>query len=549
MNFNVNKEIHPGSSPSGSTLINPQGQTRNLIAQAFPEVPALQASEEASGMNTYAVKALEAYPGLTHLENTRALLHELIQKPTELHFFWGFGREIKDYPVKIGGEKYNEAFKQYLAKLLEISPAALRVVLALDERSFTANKIWIEPLINTYKKRLEVCFIRDIQEKLEKDYPEHALTIEGIFANAEAGNPVIASDIYRLLAMIDPEKVDSTLFTYCDVDTFVYGCEASGVEKITRPQFDFNTRKRVLIEKEIEVPDHKDLLQALFQEPTFTPTRSGFFAERNPNESFFLSRPMERETGYKNNDIVKFKVNALEPYQDFSRSILDHLNRHLSDAAKPLNILNYFTTLHSFIKACEGKNEEALKLVFNDYLDTFNSQAVLMRDVIQVTGPGLLDKRPECSPLRVVHPRVATWGWHGTELLEHESAEPLEGFSSSLTSFHQALNHFKSYVNRIHDALYAQKFGENHPFYVCLKAYLESKFPYNQAYFQELLKEAYADAFNRREVPAYEVWKDNYLKKLQPIPSNRQITLEDSYYAKLLDVLKGLDLQGKNLNL
>lgn len=543
MNFNPNKTINSGSSPSGATPINHQGPASSLLTQAFIEVPALQASGEASGVNTYTVKAVEVYPGLTHLENSRALLHELIQAPRELHFFWGFGREIKDYPVKIGGEKYHEAFKKYLTKLLEVSPAALRVVLALDEGSFEANKTWIEPLIHTYKNRLEVRLVSAIQEKLEKTYPEHVLTIESIFTNAEAGNPVIASDIYRLLAMVDPEKVDSTIFTYCDVDTFVYGCEASGIEKITRPQFDFNTRKRVLIEKEIEVPDHKDLLQALFQEPTFTPTRSGFFAERNPNESFFLSRPMERETGYKNNDIVKFKVNALKHYQDFSRSILDHLNRHLSDAAKPLNILNYFTTLHSFIKACEGKNEEALKLVFNDYLDTFNSQVVLMKDVIQVTGPGLLDKRPECSPLRVVHPRVATWGWHGTELLEHESAEPLEGFSSSLTSFHQALNHFKSYVNRIHDALYAQKFGENHPFYLHLKAYLESKFPYEQGYFQDLLKEAYADASSRRALPVYEEWKESYLKTLQAIPEGRTINPEDSYYAKLLDVLKALGIR------
>jgi hypothetical protein len=289
-------------------------------------------------------------------------------------------------------------------------------------------------------------------------------------------------------------------------------------------------------------------MKALFQEPICDSTklRRGFFKERDPNTSFFLCRPMETETGYKNNDIVKFKVQDVESYNRFSSSILSYFEKHLKDDAKPLNILNYFTKLHGYIKAFEGKAKEAISSESQTYLQAFNLSAVKPSEVIAVTGPGLLDKRGECSGLGVVHPRVASWEWHGTELLtDRELAGPCDQFSSKNSVCETVQRSFNLYANRLNDALYAKKFGEDHPFYVALKAYLIQHFPYDGESFEALVKEGYERNRKMRtgDFLSYEEWKPLFLAEIKTkAPDDRPVGPDDSYYARLLSILNTLGI-------
>lgn len=542
---NLDKANH---SLLSSTADRPEGQNTAALGapNAMPEAPAL-AAEGKKDIQAYGIKATPALVGEMHLEADRNLLHQLIKKPTELHFYWTFGREVENIPVRIGGEAYYERFTRYVDKLLEVAPSLLTVVLALDELTLRANQSWIEAVQAKYPNRLEVCFVSDAQEKLEDAFPGYKATIHQVFANASRGNPVIASDIYRLLCMVDAAKADSTIFTYSDVDTFVYGCDTPNSEVQKRPQFDFQTMKVSFVEEVVEIPGHSNLMTALFQEPNFDSRKlkSGFFQERDPNTSFFLCRPMERETGYKNNDIVKFKVNTVGRYKYFSENILGYLNEYLGDDTKPMGILNYFTTLHACIKTCEGKDKEAMQTVFQDYLKQFSSLDVQTSAVIEITGPGLLDKRRECSALGVVHPRVASWEWHGTELLQGEVSGPLEAFSIS-KELNDMQGVFKVYVNRLNDALYAKRFGEDHPFYLALKEHLTKTFPYNTQGFEDLLQHEYDKRQkNNRDVGiSCEEWKSNYLKRIkQKAPDDRPIEPGDSYYARLLSILATIGIQ------
>jgi hypothetical protein len=206
------------TQPSPFSPISPVGAipTGGIPSGAIVEAPVLQGASGAKSLEAYEAKAIQALPGETHLEEDKQLIHELIKKPTELHFYWSFGREV---------EAYHKRFTRYLNKLLDVSPDLLKVVLALDDLTLRANQVWIEFLQVQYPNRLELRLIGDAQAKLEKAFPGYSDTIQQVFANASRGNPVIASDIYRLLCMVDPDKGVSTLFTYCDVDTFVYGCD------------------------------------------------------------------------------------------------------------------------------------------------------------------------------------------------------------------------------------------------------------------------------------------------------------------------------------
>ncbi len=533
-----------------SSLVGPAGSVSAdpIYPAAIVEAPVLQGASGANGLDAYGAKVIQVLIGETHLEEDKQLIHHLIQKPTELHFYWSFGRDVEGYPVRMGGEKYHERFTRYLNKLLDVSPAFLKVVLALDGLTLQANQSWIETLQIKYPNRLELRLIGDAQAKLEKAFPEYSESIQQIFANASQGNPVIASDIYRLLCMVDTENVLSTIFTYCDVDTFVYGCDTLPFELKKRAQFDFETKSLTFVKEEVEVPGHSNLMKALFQEPICDSTklRRGFFEERDPNTSFFLCRPMERETGYKNSDIVKFKVQDVESYNRFSSSILSYLEKHLKDDAKPLNILNYFTKLHGYIKAFEGKAKEAISLEFQAYLKAFNTLAVQPSEVIAVTGPGLLDRREECSSLGVDRPRVASWEWHGTQLLDGTLGGPLCTVSHRNPTYEKTQKSFDLYANRLNDALYAKKFGEDHPFYMALKNYLIQHFPYNGESFEESLKEEHrlrSSNPSSKAFPSYEEWKPWFLAKIKTkAPDDRPVGPDDSYYARLLSVLNTLGI-------
>lgn len=539
---------HTQTQPSPFSPLSPEVAIRTDVIRSgsIVEAPVLQGASGAKSLEAYEAKAIQALAGETHLEEDKQLIHQLIKKPTELHFYWSFGREVEGYPVRIGGEAYHERFTRYLNKLLEVSPDLLKVVLALDDLTLRANQVWIEFLQLKYPNRLELRLIGDAQAKLEKAFPKYSETIQQVFANASRGNPVIVSDIYRLLCMVDPAKAENTIFTYCDVDKFVYGCDTTNSQVQKRPQLDFETKTFTFIEVTVDIPGHKNLIQALFQEPRFNSEEHDknnvFRQERDPNQSFFLCRPMQ---DYKNNDIVKIKIKDLTTYISFSDDILKHLEKHLKDTAKPLNILNYFTKLHSYIKAFKNKLGEAEHNLFEAYSKEFNALSVSISDVIDVTGPEFLDQLNVCSPLGVVTPRVASWEWHGTQLVSKSLSVALSNFSSKNPCRENTQALFDLYANRLNDALYAKKFGEDHPFYLFLRHYLVQAFPYDQQYFENLVKEEYKLNLNmsKEGFPSYEEWKHDFLAKIKTkAPDDRPVEPGDSYYARLLSIVNTLGI-------
>ena len=272
-------QIKTNLSASTFDVMTQEGQVSvEKSANPIPLTPALGANDSAQGIQAYEPKATQALAGEMHLEEDRELVQKLIQKPTELHFYWTFGREVENIPVRIGGNKYYERFTRYVDKLLSVSPSLLKVVLALDELTLRANQSWIEAVQVKYPHRLEVRFVSDAQEKLEKAFPDYSKTIQQVFANASRGNPVIASDIYRLLCMVDSAKADSTIFTYSDVDTFVYGCDTPNSTVKKWPQRNSKTGDYEFVDKTVEIPGHSNLIKALFQEPSCDSTnlKKGF---------------------------------------------------------------------------------------------------------------------------------------------------------------------------------------------------------------------------------------------------------------------------------
>ncbi len=407
----------------------------------------------------------------------------------QLHFFWTTGRTISDNPdyqqnkeVEVGGAKYGQKFFAYLQEILEHSPDKLKINFVCDTLTKNSNSEAINLLQNKHGKRFNLLSIESVHANLlqnfSQDYQKAKINI--LFKNATQGNPVIASDVYRIFMIYgqnDPASIATALHAYCDVDAFCYGMELSY---------------------------YQDLIKALFKPVDKSP----FYFGRSQN----------------NNDVIKICVKDLNSYNNFCCNQLNKLNTNG-------NVITYFSELHDMIKKCETDSEYCLNIL-KHIPDPISN---LILQVMQTTGPNFLfgenittdlsypsemalewgDKAAildySIQRYKYTHPpSVLDWGF-GPETPEEKLVS--DDFIQDCEIYRKVLSVYS----------YAKRFGEKHPFNVQIKNYLLDLYPYQGNSFKSLLSVNFAiHNKEKRQIFRLSLMKD--------LPKNPQYYSEGNMY-------------------
>ena len=497
------------------------------------------------------------YPGLKYFKEDAEIIKQCLstQKQAELHFFWTTGRDpsmVKpeygaSQQVDIGGAKYaGQKFLRYVDELLAYSPNSLNIKFVCDTLTLQSNHAGISNLQDKYPKRFEILDVSNIHDNLLKAFPNEKEYINVVFQNATCGNPAITSDIYRLVGMIygrevDPAAVLQTQYTYCDIDAFCSGMDT--LNQAMQKYLDFESYS--FKEKLVDIDGYTNLLKALFAPPTIKPPlqKKSIFMEFDPSTTFYLGRKKEESNG---NDLIKLCIISLDTYKNFCRSALckmDSLNKATKNGQSELTLLTYFPSLCKYVKECENDAQQR----FSEYLDEFSKTSLQIKEIINVTGPGLVDKLDQCLRLEQTYPHICAWEWHGTQLLENgESARNticriMHPQASKLIS--QVYDGFENYNSRVSDAFFARKFGVKHPFYVKMVESLQDNFPYTTKSFKTFLKEAYDYQKNNLLTgEPIENWLGLQIARLTKGGQDK-VTLDSPYYVKLNHILHQLGIK------
>jgi hypothetical protein len=388
----------------------------------------------------------------SHFEEDKSLIDEYLAKleGAELHFFWTTGRTLADnsayepdQKVDVGGSHFGQKFFPYVDKLLEVSPDKLKIKFVCDTMTRTSNKDIISVLCDKYGNRFEILPIEKVQENLLEAFPLYASKINLLFKNATQGNPVLVSDIYRVIGMVyghdDSPTSDVTqkLYTYCDIDAFCYGMDY----------------------KPTKYQSHAGLIKALFNSVTKAP--------------FYFGRKST------NNDLIKLQITEITPYKEFCERILGKLNMNS-------RVLTHFSTLHDRIKQCEESSQicpNVDSLVENPIED-------LIYQVQLTTGPYFLADRNITCDLSYPGKTIGEW-YAPEEVLNYkmeryennrptyvlhweDDTAPLE--EEVCKSFDLCCENYRKFLSA---AFYARRFGINHPFNIIIRKRLVDDFPYN----------------------------------------------------------------------
>jgi|GEM_PF-3420852 len=482
----------------------------------------------------------------------------------ELHFFWTTGRELDalkadygaNFKVDIGGKNYGEIFPLYVGFLLETSPAHLTVKFVCDEMTRNSNNGWISTLQDQYMERFQILDIATVVENLLKALPGQEDSLLTLFQNATKGNPVLGSDPYRLIGLVYggnpmPENVQDTQYTYCDIDTFCFGMSQPNQE--FKKYYDYEEWQ--FKEGIVEVNGHTNLIKALFcpMRMKKAPVKESFFTEPclTIDTPVYIGR---KDDGNRSNNLIKLRIRDLEKYKGFCYNVLEKIfaSKELkATSGEGLNLLNYFSTLHD----CVSKGAQDPETAFATYVEKFSSSTMDTKDIMYVTGPGLLDRLPWiCFPLEQEYPDINAMEWHCTHHLEsHEASSPLTGYAVEDSHLKDAaLEPFIQYARKLSDAFYTFRFGENHPFNIKMKDHLIHHFPYASANFKAFMEGIYKDEvkvlaeFGRTELDV-ENWLDKKVSGLTEILRKTTITgdldlINAPYYARLHHVLKQLGI-------
>jgi hypothetical protein len=399
------------------------------------------------------------------LENFTAdapLIHQYLDglQESELHFFWTTGRTLSDNPaydpdrsVEIGGPGYGERFFTNVDLLLKNSPAHLKVKFIGDELTFAANSERFSEVSRKYSDRFMLIRVEEVEDNLLQVFtaPDQQEKIKAIFKNATQGNPVSASDIYRVIGMMYAQNsepsVDRKQYTYVDIDTFCHG---------------------------VEHVDHSKLIRALF--------------EYIPKEPFYFGKTE------RSNDLIKISIFDTNKFKEFCENIISKIS--LNESSNNY-VLTYFAKLHDIIKTFEISPEKGQQ----DFLNLKPLSGSYKWMVIKSTGPDFLAAKEISTDL--TYPEVFAGAWRSlVEKLNERPAQPnnmdiFDGGKRNQLFIDQANDYTKYFM----PAFYAKKFGKNHPFNLFIADHLKTNFPYNHDYFKELLCADYSYASKDKQWP------------------------------------------------
>lgn len=406
----------------------------------------------------------------------------------QLHFFWTTGRTLSDnmdyqpnLEVNVGGSEYGTKFFDYVDLLLQNSPSKLKIKFICDNQTLTANHDKITALSEKYSDRFEVIDIKTVENNLLKVFPNKTEKIKTIFKNATQGNPVSASDIYRVIGMTyaNNEKPDvlKKQYTYVDIDTFCSGMEHK---------------------------QYIDLIKDLF--------------ESRQTNSFYFGR------NHKNNDLIKIVIVDMEKYKKFCEEIL-------SDIQEGYYVLTYFSKLHDIIKLFETDPKKASEVFFNLKSLHKSTKMSYLNQVMSSTGPTFLNGLNITKDLNN-YPKIWAGAWRTPEEdLDDQIANPRFVLDWGYSEETEKEKELKDILERESDiyrkfisaAFYAQRFGKNHPFNLFLNEYLATNFPYNKKYFKELLDLNFM---------LHKTDKPQELKLTSKIPSGNKFNKDTLYLEK-----------------
>jgi hypothetical protein len=432
-----------------------------------------------------------------NIKAAQSLLQQSLRhvKTAELHFFWASGR-MESYPqfggpstVDVGGSKYKDKFPVYVKTLLDNAPDSLRIKFVCDQLTYDTNKIWLEDLCGQYGDKFEILEISQTKDKLIQRYPNQKHLLDVIFLNAMQGNPVIPSDIYRLVGMVwghdfPLEKLLEAQFTYCDIDTFCFGMEST--EHISQPDTDLCLPRDYESSDEDEKKGSDQSEQKIQKNPDplgYECLIKALFCEAGPssNELFYLARPRRA------NDIIKLRVRNPDAYDEFCNNLLqkvEKLNILYND------LLGYFPKLYTHIQACGENPIEG----FQGYLNTFSTMQMRVKTIMHLTGPSFAAGL-KLQEFEHEIPVISELSWHNTWALEDDfygwPTKALPSLENARKRHLHIDEIFKLYSTRVFEASFAQRFGQNHAFTLKLCDYLKCTFPFATKEFKLFLQDAY----------------------------------------------------------
>jgi hypothetical protein len=455
----------------------------------------LQISHDANGMEAEQPEHAPLQAAFEHFDQDKELIHQLLNGlEAELHFYWTTGKTLNydksqeygaDEKVDIGGTTYGQKFFPYSEKLLEVSPANLKIVLTCDELTEDSNKDQIDKLKNKFTNRFKILDVFLVEMKLGRHFPKQKEKISLVFANAVGGLPVLTSDVFRFIAMMfgqyQPSMITPRIakkqYSYCDIDLFCGGMEGSS---------------------------HEYLIRALFEHRTKTP----FYIGVNNGMYNF------------NNDLVKIYIgeDGIESYTLFCINILNRIRDYKG-------VVTHYVKLHEIIKKCESQEECSTNI------DDFSTPLVkdIVNSVTIATGPkfieyvnmltkdldyplileggwyppeDVLDWHNMRTDYRMTHPRSVLYWGIGDATPEEQQASQL---------FDNECDHYRQVLG---SAFFAKRFGTKHPFNQIIRSYLHDHYPYNSGSFKDLLKVNFKYYQTRPEKISYEEWKKEALGKV-----------------------------------
>ena len=369
-----------------------------------------------------------------------------------LDFFWTTGVTLSDDPsffppkhVHVGGTPaYGGKFFSYVRALLENTPGHLRVRFVCDAPTYQANYGPIEGLCASFGSRFSPTPIKSVVARLHSTFPEKKGVIDAVFDNASRGNPAIASDIYRLIGMYFGHALADLSVpiqrTYCDVDTFIYGMEHK---------------------------DYPQLIKAFFGRSSLAEIWATHdqVAQRKKNASSFM---VWRNRNI--NNLIKMHICHGDAHREWcEKAVLERI-----DPCAPWLLGR--TKLHDAIRSFEHVSAADQSVRF---MESLTHDQATPGDVISGTGPAFKNGSPYMV-MNLTYPDSCTWTWLEVHYLKKSS--PLgflrdESLKESVegAAFRQACDVF---VSALSCALFAKRFGENHPYYAEALFYLEMNHPY-----------------------------------------------------------------------
>jgi len=466
----------------------------SLLSSAILLIPAAMAMDEADKLENFkTVPQIEFTPierepqthpqqllAIKNISASKDIIHQCLAdvKKAELHFFWTTGRTLSknndynpDTHVNVGGVEYGQDFFPCVDSLLKNSPNHLKINFVCDSLTYDSYKVSIFVLKQRYKERFEILDINDVTKHLLQNFPTFNDKINTVFKNATQGNPVLASDIYRIIGMIYgkpmPLDLDHAQHTYCDVDTFCHGMQ-------------HKTQKH-----------HIKLIESLFQKPSL-------------KEKFYFGRRIN------NNDLIKISIDDLSSYKEFCERMLNKLNLEEK-------IFTYFSDLHNIITLSETNAEQGFNMCLNFKPMPFGSIMPntngnfddLRYSITRATGPLFVREDEGITYDINEYPAITAGEWWKHErdsfLRETQSAY-FPGDNKDLEEKIKFAAIFVDYKHLISLAMYAKRFGENHPFNVKIKEHLKENFPYASGAFKNYLEDHYT-YYHNKEGKNYSEWR------------------------------------------